>query len=357
MDKLKRYYPWLILISALIVSITGSYYSIYGIGRIFAGHQTGAVVMAFGLEFGNIIAASTLKIFWNDLPKTLRYYLCSAVVVLSVVTSIGIYGYLSDGYQITANKDKVIQSRIEVEKKKKQRFEAQLTDFKKEKEEVDASISTLRKSLSTDNQYQYTDKRGNVLTQIQSASKKGVQNELSTSTSRANELSRRIDNLHDSISVYEIKIIEIEATNDVAAELGPLKYISSLTGKSMDEVVNWFLMLLMLVFQPLAISLILAALFAFGKKPDEIIPEPIISSEPIIEPKVKKTRKPREKKVEELMEYPKTFDIEIEGLTPGETFVNEVIEKPKRKKRKIVDTVLPAEVAQNISEGLSKKKD
>jgi predicted permease len=380
MKNLRKVFPYIISISALLVSITGSFYSIYGIGKIFAGHQVGAIFMAFALEFGNIVTASSLKLYWDDLPKFLRNYLVAAVIVLSLITSIGIYGFLSDGYQLTNNKDKIVQAKSDLLKKKKERFELQVTDLKKERDEVNISISSLRKSLSTDNQYQTVDKRGNVLTQIQSTSKKGVQAQLDVSTLKSDDLSLKIDKFNDSISVYELKIIEVQANNDVSVELGALKYVSNLTGYSMDVVVNMFLILIMLVFQPLAIALILASLFAFSKK--ETIPE--IPQPEIIQPinvippdeskdieefvKVRKKRRKREKKVEEDhdMDYPKTFDIQIEGLEPGEVLfpLEEVKEEPtepvkekKPRRRKIVERGLPEDLATHISNSLGKKKD
>lgn len=383
MYKALKVFPYIVLISALLVSITSSAYSIYGIGRIFAGHQVGALFMAFALELGNIVTAAALKIYWNDLPKMLRNYLCSAVIVLSIITSIGIYGFLSDGYQLTFNADKIIDSKLELLSRKKERFELNVSDYKRERDEVNTSISNLRKSLATDNQYQTVDKRGNVLTQIQNTNKKGVQSELNISTSRALELSDKIDACNDSISFYELKIIEVKSKNDVSSELGALKFASKITGKSMDYVVNIFLILLMSVFQPLAIALILTALFAFGKnpsiKPEEINSLPVenISSEPIEvsnEPvdKVKKTRKKRAKKVpdDSEMEYPKTFNIEIEGLQPYEepsildknevdsesVLEEEIPIEKKPKKRKIVERSLTDDLARQISETLNKKK-
>jgi len=368
MTKLRKYFRFIIPISALLVSVIGSYYSIYGIGRIFAGHQTGATFMAFALEFGNIVTASSLKLYWDELPKLLRGYLCSAVVVLSIITSIGIYGFLSDGYQMTYNKDKIVESRIELVKKKKERFETQLIDYKKEREEINNSVASLRKSLATDNQYQTVDKKGNVLTQIQSTSKKGVQLELNNSTARSSDLSVKIDNLNDSISVYDLRIIEIQASNEVSAELGALKYISNLTGSSMDVVVNWFLILLMLVFQPLAIALILTALFAFGANEEKVDTTPTIVTDDPVDvdaPVEKKKRKSRQKKVidDTEMEYPKTFDIKIEGLEvpeekPEEVIVPEPVKvtESKPKRRKVVVRDLTEDLDKHLSESLSKKK-
>lgn len=383
----KRIFPYIVTIAALLVSITGSYYSIYGISIIFAGHQTGAIFMGFALEFGNVVTATSLKLYWNHIPPMLRYYLCSAVVILSVITSIGIYGFLSDGYQITNSKDKIVQYRLDIIKKKKERFEIELSDLKKERDILSSSISDLRKSLSTDNQYQTVDKNGNVLTQIQSTVKKGVQSELNSSTSKNDFIYNKINQLNDSISVYDVSIVEVQANNDVAAELGALKYISNLTNTSMDVVVNWFLILLMLVFQPLAIALILTALFAFSHKTEEIteplVVEEIIPTDPIEEPKKKRKYKPRKPKdtvsvpieVEGVMDDITTEspiitenlrtveDIEEPAIVmvsdqPEQPVISTPEPKPQRRnrKRKVVETGLPENLATHLSDSLSIKK-
>ena len=166
----------------------------------------------------------------------------------------------------------------------------------------------------------------------------------------------------------------------------------------MDVIVNWFLLLLMIVFQPLAIALILAALFAFSKKVEDIVPTiPVLPIPEIAEPIQKKKYKPRKPKEVKIvddpeMEYPKTFDIQIEGLEPGEFSFNDPaleeskeltpeelndsileeitpeIEQPintvaepkiekKTRKRKVVERGLPEDLATHLSDSLSKKKD
>jgi len=217
----------------------------------------------------------------------------------------------------------------------------------------------LRKSLSTDNQYQSIDRKtGQVITQIQSTSKKGVESQLSVSTKRLDEISSKLDNLNDSVSQYEVKIIESHSSNQAGSELGPLKYLSKLTGYSMDKVVGVFLVLLIFVFQPLAIALVLTSLFSFGAVQEPVDPDPIPSDpieiprdedlnlEPEQEIPVKKKRSPRQKKEknqEEDMDYPKTFDIDIPGMKPLE-------------ESQIVEKNITADIAQHIKESLQRKK-
>lgn len=188
------------------------------------------------------------------------------------------------------------------------------------------------------------------------------------------------------LTVHVGVVIEVQATNDVAVELGALKYVSNLTGYGMDIVVNCFLIIIMIVFQPLAIALILAALFAFGNKKEEekvesvepvVLPTPDDKPEPVFVPeeKTKRRYKKRENKIPDdtEMDYPKTFDIQIEGLEPGEVLfpqeeqkeeIPEVVEEPKSepvkekktRRRKVVERGLPEDLAAHISNSLSKKK-
>lgn len=367
MYRFQKYFPYIILFSAVLLTIAAAGYSVYGLSKLFSGASIAVIIMASSLEFANIVSTTALKIYWDTLPSWLRGYLVIAVIVLSLITSAGIYGFLSDAYQKTADKDKIISSRIELLEVKKQRFQSQLEELKKEKESINISVENLRKSLSVDNQYQTIDKKtGQVLTQIQTTSKKGVQNQLDISTKQLSEITLKIDNLNDSISSYDIRVIDAKANNEAGAELGPLKYLSGLTGMPMDRIVNWFLILLVFVFQPLAIALVLTALFSFGKINLDQLYQPtsgfkfspipqVIEKEPVqyqnsdgfkvIKPE-KKKRNPRAKKVkseDEDMDYPKMFDIEIPGMKPLED-------------SKVVEKNITPDIADHIKKSLENKK-
>lgn len=367
MHRFQKYFPYIILFSAISLTAAAAGYSVYGLSRLFSGATVAVIIMASSLEFANIVSTTALKIYWDTLPTWLRSYLVIAVIVLSVITSAGIYGFLSDAYQQTANKDKIITSKIELLEIKKQRFQVQLDELKKEKESVNISIEKLRSSLSTDNQFQTIDKKtGQILTQIQTTSKKGVQSQLDISTKQLSDISLKVDDLIDSISSYDIKVIESKSNNKAGAELGPLKYLSGLTGNSMDKIVNWFLILLVFVFQPLAIALVLTALFSFGMVNSNqtyqrsagfkfvTIPVAVEDAPVIYETSLgfvnnkpeKKKRKPREKKVkveDEDVDHPKMFDIEIPGMKPLED-------------SKVVEKNITADIADHIKKSLENKK-
>ena len=110
----------------------------------------------------------------------------------------------------------------------------------------------------TNNQIQYVDQEtGQLVTSTSSATRNAIQEQLNIATTERDEISDRIEEATDSITSLDIQRIDLEANNEVAAEIGPLRYMSNLTGWSMDKVVNIFALLIVFVFDPLAVSLVI----------------------------------------------------------------------------------------------------
>jgi hypothetical protein len=280
----KQILPWLILACALGLSGTAAYYSIIGLSLLFSSIAIPVIIMASFLEVSKIIIASLLHSYWKGLNIILRGYLTVSLIVLSLITSLGIYGLLSSGYQDTLNKVNVVGKQIEVLDTKRDRFNESLTYLQNEKQSIDQSISELRNGLAN-NKVQYRDRQtGEIITTTSSANRKSLENQLDKSTETRDKISDKIVVLQDSISNIDIQILNIESNMELAAELGPLTYISKLTGKSMDSVVNILTMMIIFIFDPLAISLVLAANYAFTlikPKPEpQPEPQPVKPEEP-----------------------------------------------------------------------------
>jgi hypothetical protein len=137
------------------------------------------------------------------------------------------------------------------------------------------SIAELKGTLSSSTTTQSTDRKGNLVVK----SNKANIEQLQVANQSDERLTTKLDITNDSIFALENKILEVKTTSKAANELGPLKYLSNLTGQSMDKIINWFLLVIIFVFDPLAISLVIAANFAFSRlkseQPIKIIPEPI----------------------------------------------------------------------------------
>lgn len=265
---MKKILPYLLILSALSVSITAAYYSIFGLSKLFSGESTAVIIMASTLEFAKILITVILHNYWIALNKWLKTYFISTVVILVIITSQGIYGFLTNAYQLTATKDMQITKQIELVELKKNTFIEQKTDYTKERDGIIASIEQLRGSLGN-NILQTVDKKtGQLVKTTSNENRKTYERQLTDAISRRDKISDQINILNDSITNAEIQIISIQNSSSVSSELGPLKYLSNLTGYSMDRIVNWFLLLLIIVFDPLAIALILGASSIFNYKPN-----------------------------------------------------------------------------------------
>ena len=151
-------------------------------------------------------------------------------------------------------------------KVKKERFEQTKADYITEKQRLDADISQLRNALNTGSTTQYEDARtGQVVTRANNANRKTFEAQLNTAMTNKETVDNKIVAANDSITALDMKILEIESKAELAGELGPLKYLSNLTGKPMDQIINWFLLVIIFVFDPLAICLVIAANIAFNQ--------------------------------------------------------------------------------------------
>jgi hypothetical protein len=265
MKNLKNYlFPALIALSALSVSASAAYYSISGLSKLFAGASFEVIIMASSLELAKLVIASLLYQYWNNINKLLRTYLSVAAVVLVLITSMGIYGFLSAAYQETANKAGTIDSQIALVEVKRDNVKQQLEIYNKEKVSINDAVSQLRSGLSN-NKVQYKDQDGNIITSTSSATRKTLEAQLDQAIERQDKVNAKVDELNEELFKYETEIVEIETGSDIAGELGPLKYLSGLTGIEMDKIINYLLLVIIFVFDPLAISLVIAANFAFAQ--------------------------------------------------------------------------------------------
>ena len=272
---MKKYLsPFIIAFSALSVSVSAAFYSVYGLSHLFAGASTEVIIMAGALEFAKLVCASLLYQYWNVINKLLRAYLISAVFILMVITSGGIYGFLSGAFEETNTQAQFLEKQVEIVDKKRTRFEENKIILVTEKEQLNKSISDLRISLSSPTSVSYWDSTAQqVITTTSSSTRRALQKELNTTIIERDTITSQVNALTDSIAVYDVKILEQQIGNESARELGPLKYMAELTGKPMEQIVNWFMLLIIFVFDPLAIAMVVAANMAFaqikGFKPKE----------------------------------------------------------------------------------------
>ena len=309
--KNSKLFPWLVALSALAVSGSAAYYSVYGMSRMFAGAANNVIIMAGSLEFSKLVIASLLYSYWKNLNKILRTYLTIACGVLILITSAGIYGFLSSAYQETANKvETIAQQSGSLEKQKIiilseiKRYESQISM----KESRLTSLSDIRSK-----------QQGTMDVLIsKNQSIKSVKSQMTSIESEITQIEKDINVLNDSLNIRNEKIknidlqtLGLQTNQDVAKEIGPLKYIAKITGKTLDQIVNYFIIALMLVFDPLAIALVIASNFLFSS----------LNSE-----KTAVTQGPKEKDSEEIKEQSENEDMDIfDGIE--ETEIPEIVKE------------------------------
>ena len=231
------------LIVALSISAVAAYYSIVGLMAIFSAAAFSIAVMGVVLEIGKLVTASWLYQNWKSVPKVLKYYLTSAVVILMFITSMGIFGYLSKSHidagtntsQVTVKLDRV-NSRIASEQKVIDRAERQLENLDKALERY-VELGAVSKGL--DRRISQEEERLKL-------------------TNMVNKSQDKIDEYLDQKSEYELEIKNCEV------EVGPLKYISALLYGDdaltfLENAVRWVILILVFVFDPLAVLLVVAA--------------------------------------------------------------------------------------------------
>ena len=242
--------PYIIALSALLVSSSAVFYSVYGLSKLFAGASEAVIIMAGSLELAKLVVASLLYTYWDEINKLLRVYLTIACITLMLITSGGIYGFLSGAYQETVTKSELLNKHTLVLQTKQNRFIEQLSSEKQ-------IVKYYTEALSNPTMIQYVDSASGQLVTTTSAKQRKLM------TSQLKEVKDDVNRLNDSISIYDIKILNKELSNESSRELGPLKYVAKSLGIEMDKVVNYFLLLIVFVFDPLAIALVIAANFAF----------------------------------------------------------------------------------------------
>jgi len=286
-------FPYIVAISALFVSASAAFYSVYGLSNLFAGASTAVIIMASSLEFAKLVTASALYQYWDRVNIFLKSYLSIAMVVLIGITSAGIYGFLSGAYQETSAKEAITSTEIAILTSKQNRFV-------RDSEVHNTNIIAWSEALANPSKVQYVDRESGLLvTTTSSRQRKALQSQLEESRIAYAVAS-------DSISAIDIQILDLKVNDETTRELGPLKYVSTLIDRPMDSIINWFMLLIIFVFDPLAIALVIVANIAFGRAIKAKIPEvsklvekPIVEK-PIVEKPIVDNVDARQNKVMEL---------------------------------------------------------
>jgi len=238
----------LTLIVALALSAVAAYYSIIGLTAIFAGAVIPVIVMGTILEIGKITTTVWLRKYWSDCGFLLKTYLVSAVILIAFLTSMGIFGFLSKAHMDSGLVSGDVQSRLELIDER----------IKVQRENID----TARRALAQlDAQVNERLSRGNT--------EQGVERAATLRRQQQQERNKLLKDVNDAQAVIQ-KLNEERApiaaeSRKVEAEIGPIKYVAALLYGDdpdmnlLERAVRWVIILLVIVFDPLAIALVLAS--------------------------------------------------------------------------------------------------
>jgi hypothetical protein len=243
---------WLALFSGLTISAVAIWYSVAGLVSIFAAAVIPIIVMGVVLEISKLIATVWLKINWNRAPIFIRTYLLIAIAILMVITSMGIFGFLSKAHSDAGLVSGDVQAKIAVYDEKIKTERENIDAARKALTQMDAQVNE-RLSRSTD------DKGAERAVQIrrqQQAERTRLQNDISRSQSA-------IAKLNEERAPIAAEVRKVEA------EVGPIKYIASFIYGSnpdanlLEKAVTWVIIIIVAVFDPLAVILLLASQYSF----------------------------------------------------------------------------------------------
>jgi len=325
---MKKYFLATLLgMAALSLAGAAAFFSITGLSKLFGGASTAVIIMASSLEFAKLVTASFLHNYWNKLKWQLKTYLTIGVAMVMIITSAGIYGFLSSAYSATSNKLQNVDSQVSLVLQKEDVIKADIKRLEENQKTKTLRINTLTGIRNT---------QESRLDGVPRSGSRRVENQIKDANTEVAKLSVEVDTLnaviqrkYDQVSKYELEIYDLKNT-DLAAEVGPLKYIAALTGRSMDTVVNFFILMLIFVFDPLAVTLILAFNLVLG----DISKESESKKEAIVE------EKPEEEEVEEKESEAKPVEKEPVGVA-----VEEIAEKIEEVE---VEDVVEEVVVENI---------
>ena len=266
---------YLLLLTGLTISAVAIYYSVVGLTAIFSAAAIPIIIMGSALEVGKLVCASWLKANWERAPRFMKYYMITAVMVLMLITSMGIFGFLSKAHNDQNLVSGDVQSKIAIYDEK----------IKTSRDNIDANRKALKQMDEAVDQVmgRSSDEKG---------AEKAVQIRRSQQKERA-RLQSEITTEQKTIAAISQERAPIAAeVRKVEAEVGPIKYIAKFIygDKGADEnmlekAVTWIIVLIVVVFDPLAVIMLLAAQMTFGwRKEEPTVVTPPAKEEPIEEP-------------------------------------------------------------------------
>src|SRR6056300_126793 len=245
-------------LSALFVAFNAAFFSVSGLSKLFAGAAFSVMIMASSLELAKLITAGYLYNYWEKINKTFRIYLSGAVVILILITSLGIYGFLTSAFQDTFNQFSVQEKQLSFLQQKEKFWADDVARYDVELGRISENIATLSNAKATGIQVRDTTSTTGFRNTISTTELRLSQQRISVEEENRKEVQAKREVAADSLQSIQLQILDVESSEGVSSELGPLQYLSGLLDKPMDQIINWFILIIIFVFDPLAVALVIA---------------------------------------------------------------------------------------------------
>ena len=253
-----KFRTFLLGVSALFVAFNAAFFSVSGLSKLFAGAAFSVIIMASSLELAKLITAGYLYNYWEKINKSFRIYLSIAVLILILITSLGIYGFLTSAFQDTFNQYSIKEKQLAFLQQKEKFWGDDVIRYDEELKRISNNISTLSNAKSQSIQVRDTSVVGGVRTTISTSELRISQKRIEVEEENRKGVQSKREVAADSLQGIQLKILDLESMEGVSSELGPLEYLSGLLDRPMDVIINWFILIIIFVFDPLAVALVIA---------------------------------------------------------------------------------------------------
>lgn len=279
-DKLipKSKFPSVLGITALMIALCAAAFSVYGISTLFAGAAISAMVMASVLEVGKLVGTTFLYRYWQKCKFALKSYLISAILVLMVITSGGIFGYLSSAYQKSSIEYSVTQEKIKTTEQQKTYYQDKITTSKTRIEALTKLRASQEARMSDVVTNEFLARNPLQLKQLQQQTIDLV----TTTDNDLKEENSKIQTSIDDIAKIDDKVNVMKLGSADKKDVQTFRFVADALGMTLDQVARWFILMLIFVFDPLSICLILAYNVAVYNREDDSVYDDV-SIEPVKE--------------------------------------------------------------------------
>ena len=253
-----KFRTFLLGLSALFVAFNAAFFSVSGLSKLFAGASLSVILMASSLELAKLITAGYLYNYWEKINKVFRWYLVTGVLILVLITSLGIYGFLTSAFQDTYNMFSANEKQKIFLQQKEKFYSDDVTRYDEELKRISNNISTLSNAKSQQIEVRDTSVVTGLRSTISTAELRLAQKRIEVEEENRKSVQSKREVAADSLQSIQLKVLDLDTNLEAGSELGPLQYLSGLTGYGMDRIINWLILIIIFVFDPLAVALVVA---------------------------------------------------------------------------------------------------